>query len=183
MAKTVKLGQLFLLRRDLKNEISSITSDMLPLVAYREDRDSTENEYLSLRADLLDARTKLHLYDRLIEQENAKTGTVRFEEHMFSLNEARHYKVHLLATMAFVECLLRQALLYNKRTEKESYQEQADPTNPTSPVIVKQVERKFVIVPDIKLLKVQIKDLKRNVQVLDSLIQGLDWLITVEIPD
>ena len=178
----VKLGQLFLLRRDLKNEISNITSDILPLVAYREDRENTESEYLSSMADLLDARTKLHLYDRLIEQANSRPNAIEFKDKSFSLNEARHYKVHLLASLTFVECVLRQAVQYNKRTEKESYQEQADPTNPTSPVIVKQVEKKFVVVPDIKLLKAQIKDLKQSVQALDSLIQGLDWIITVEIP-
>ena len=83
MSTTVKLGQLFLLRRDLKQEIGSLTSDATSLVAYREDKEDVTEEYKTVASSLHESRTLLHLYDRLIEQQNSKPNTVDYKGSSF----------------------------------------------------------------------------------------------------
>jgi len=178
----VKLGQLFLLRRDLKQEISNSTGDIMSLVSYREDKESTKDEYFSTMLNILDMRQKLHIYDRLIEQENSKLGTITFKDRFLSLNEARHYKVHLVATLAFNDSVLRHASQYNKRVEGAIEYIETPGQNGAILYIEKRVEKKYIVVPPLATLKEYTKELKQNVQLLDSLIQQLDWEIMVEIP-
>jgi hypothetical protein len=182
MPTTVKLGQLFLLRRDLKQEIGSLTSDATSLVAYREDKEDVTEEYNTVAASLHEARVLLHLYDRLIEQENAKPNTVDYKGSGFSLNEARHYKVHLVGELNYFENLVRVAVQYSKKADRENSYEPIDPNNSASQVVAKVVEKKYKVVPEIKALKDKTKDIKQNVQLLDSLIQQADWLAEVVIP-
>ena len=179
---TVKLGQLFLLRRDLKQEIGSLTADATSLVAYREDKENTTEEYNMVAGYLSEARNLLHLYDKLIERENAKPNTVKYKASGFSLNEARHYKVHLLGELNYTENLVRVAVQYSKKTDRENSYEPIDPNNAASQVVAKVVEKKYKVVPDIKALKDKTKEIKQNVQLLDSLIQQADWAAEVEIP-
>jgi hypothetical protein len=182
MSTTVKLGQLFLLRRDLKQEIGSLTADATSLIAYREDKEDVSGEYLAVASALSEARNLLHLYDRLIEQENAKPNTVAYKGSGFSLNEARHYKVHLLGELNYTENLVRVAVQYSKKADREQIYEPIDVNNSASQVVAKVVEKKYKVVTDIKLLKDKTKEIKQNVQLLDSLIQQADWLAEVEIP-
>ncbi len=179
---TVKLGQLFLLRRDLKNEIGNLSSDLMGYLSYREDKESCESDYLSCFSELEAAREKLHIYDRLIECENSKRVTITFKHELFSLNDARHYKVHLVANASSMEHLVRQAAQCSKRTDAETVYEPSDPSNPASTMVAKRVERKFIVVPDLKWCKAQVKSMKQDIQLLDSLIQQLDWSVEVEIP-
>jgi hypothetical protein len=182
MPTTVKLGQLFLLRRDLKQEIGSLTSDAISLVAYREDKENVTEEYNAVDSSLHEARVLLHVYDRLIEQENAKPNTVAYKGSGFSLNEARHYKVHLVGELNYFENLVRVAVQYSKKADRENSYEPIDPNNAASQVVAKIVEKKYKVVPEIKALKDKTKDIKQNVQLLDSLIQQADWAAEVVIP-
>ena len=179
---TVKLGQLFLLRRDLKNEINNLSSDLMGYLSYREDKESCEDDYSSCFSELEASRAKLHVYDKLIELENSKRVTIAFKNELFSLNDARHYKVHLVANVSSMEHLIRQASQYSKRTDSETVYEPSDPLNPASTQVAKRVEKKFIVVPDLKWCKAQVKTMKQDIQLLDSLIQQLDWSVEVEIP-
>jgi len=178
----VKLGQLFLLRRDLKAEINSLSSEVASLIAYREDKDSTVDEYLEVNASLVYGRKKLSLYDMLIEKENSAPGAFHFDGEDLSLNNARHLKVHLLAELGHAEMLVRQAASNSKRVDRENVYELSDPTNLNSQRVPVTVEKKYVVVPDLKILKDHVKQLKDKIQLLDSQIQQADWDITVIIP-
>jgi hypothetical protein len=177
----VKLGQLFLLRRDVKQEISNLGSEINTLLHYREDQASTASEYSDTLQNLQDARNKLHLYDLLIEGQNSQKDTVTFNENKYSLNDARHYKVHLVAELSHLEMMVRHTSSYSKRVDRENEYVRANPTDPNSQVIPQMVERKYIINPDVKNLKAQVKALKQDVQLLDSLIQQADWELTVSI--
>ena len=182
MSTTVKLGQLFLLRRDLKQEIGSLTSDATLLVAYREDKEDVTEEYKTVASSLHESRVLLHLYDMLIEQQNSEPNTVDYKGSGFSLNEARHYKVHLLGELNYFENLVRVAVQYSKKADREQVYEPIDASNAASQVVAKVVEKKYKVVPEIKALKDKTKEIKQNVQLLDSLIQQADWAAEVEIP-
>ena len=47
--------------------------------------------------------------------------------------------------------------------------------------MAKQVERKFIVIPEMKAIKERIRDLKQDIQLLDSSIQQVDWKVTLEI--
>lgn len=178
----VKLGQLFLLRRDVKQEINNLGSEINSLIFYREDQPSTKEEYEEILKNLQDARNRLHVYDLLIEGQNSMVDTINFNGNKYSLNEARHYKVHLVAEVSHLEMMMRHAAAYSKRVEREQEYVRSNPEDPTSQIIPKTIERKYIVNPDVKDLKTQIKKLKQDVQLLDSLIQQADWELTVSIP-
>ena len=184
----VKLGELFLLRRNIKKEIDDLGSEVTSLVAYREDRGTkgpndeiTErDEFYAQLLALSQARKKLHQYDMKIESANSEKNTVNFKEFGYSLNEARHLKVHLQADLTFNETLLLHAISFSKRTERDTVYEDVVLTTGTQPM-AKQVERKFIVIPEMKAIKERIRDLKQDIQLLDSSIQQVDWKVTLEI--
>ena len=178
----VKLGQLFLLRRDLKQEINNLGSEINSLIFYREDQASTKEEYSDILQSLQDARNKLHLYDFLIEGQNSQKNTLDFNGNAYSLNDARHYKVHLVAELSHLEMMMRNAAAYSKRVEREQEYVRSNPEDPNSQLIPQMIERKYIVNPDVKDLKAQVKKLKQDVQLLDSFIQQADWELTVSIP-
>ncbi len=178
----VTLGQLFLLRRDLKQEINNLSSEITPLIAYREDKESTKEEYYAVMLELTTKRNKLHLYDTLIEEKNAYCPC-SFKGTDYSLNDARHYKVHLTGEIGFYEALVRHAANFNKRVERESIYKTIDLPTGGQQQVIDQVERKYILSVELKELKKKVKELKEDVQLLDSLIQMIDWSTEVEIPE
>jgi len=182
MTIKVKLGQLFLLRRDLKNEINQFNAETTSLVAYREDKDSTETEYTEAMDNYIKSREKLQAYDLAVERANSISGTITFNDKMYSLNEARHMKVHIAAELGFYENLVRHAASYGKRVEREIEYVDVETANGTQKM-PKQVDKKFVVVPVLKDLKLKVKELQKDVQLLDSSIQAADWGTEVEIPE
>ena len=178
----IKLGQLFLLRRDLKTEVGALNSETTSLIAYREDKDSTKEDYFETMENYTKARTKLHEYDLAIEKANAASETIDFKDKKYSLNEARHLKVHVVAELGFYENLVRHAASFGKRVERENVYEQVETANGTVQAM-KQYDRKFVVIPELKELKLKVKELQKDVQLLDSAIQNADWNTEVEIPE
>ena len=103
----ITLGQLFLLRRDLKNELSEKEQNLRALALHREDQPAPEESYTKAYEELSNLRKTLFRYDSLIEQCNSLEGQVEFQEQKMSLHMARHLKVHLNGEAASIEQQIR----------------------------------------------------------------------------
>lgn len=173
----ISLGQIFIMRRDLKNEIVEIDSMITNLAYYREDRIPPEEDYNIVFDTLTHKRDQLLNLDMVIEKANSMPDTITFKDNKMTLNMARHTKVHFNAVLIF---LMNQARLIEPQTRREDKETETDYTlNPPTNKIVKY---KYTVKADIKGIKEQIKEVQNSVRQLDALIQAEDWSLMVEDP-
>lgn len=170
MPTTVSLGQLFLLRRDLKKEIEELDCVLPYLAFYREDKPKPEEDFEEKFQELSTMRSLLLSYDNKIEKANSAQGTVAFKDTQMSLNDARHLKTHLTGIYGSLSNLIARIDGQSKREERET---EYDMT--TTPPLQKLVMKKYLIIPDLKKLKSECKSIKTDIQLLDSAIQKCDW--------
>ena len=177
----LELGRLFLLRRDLKTEISTLYTELMALMVHRDDEESTREEYERVNKELSAARAKLLSYDTAIEAANSVSGTISFKDKFWSLNAARHLKVHIQAELSGLQNIVTR-LSRQPKSVKENVWEQMDTPNGVQ-MGQKTVEHKFIVIPDLKAEKAKMKELTADIQLLDSLIQQADWSTTVAVED
>ena len=174
----ITLGQLFLLRRDLKNELSEKEQNLRALALHREDQPAPEESYTKAYEELSNLRKTLFRYDSLIEQCNSLEGQVEFQEQKMSLHMARHLKVHLNGEAASIEQQIRWIEPSVKRQEQDMIFDEK-----LTPPAMRPQKFGYKILADLKSMKEEAQTLRKNVRLLDALIQKADWSILVEAPE
>ena len=132
-----------------------------------------------VKAELETARLKLHGYDLAIESANSTEDTITFKDQKWSLNEARHLKVHIQAELSGVQNLVTRLSRQPKSVKENTWEIMEGPNGPVQ--VQKQVEHKYVVIPDPVAEKARMKGLQLDIQILDSLIQQADWSTTVVV--
>ena len=177
MTETISLGQLFLLRKELKNEVAELSSSIISSAYYREDQEQPEEAYDTLLSELEAKRKALFYLDSKIATANSLPNTVTFKDISMSLNDARRTKLQLGESLSFYENQIRHIDIFSKRQENDMIYD----VNMVPPQM-RQVKYKFKVVANLKELKATAVALKKDIGLLDSLIQKADWSITVEAP-
>lgn len=173
----MSLGQIFITRRDLKQEIMELDHMIASLAFYREDKEKPSEDYNEIFNKLTKKRSQLLDIDMIIEKCNSMPETLEFKNQKMSLNMARHTKTHLTAGLGFLVNQVRMIEPQLRREEKEVETDWS--TNPPT-----NVNRKFkyTVVADVPGMKEQIKEMQKSISELDSLIQQTDWSLLVEDP-
>lgn len=174
----ISLGQLFLLRRDLKTEINEKEMTLRMLAFHREDQPAPDESYQEQFKALQEMRDRLFGYDMLIESCNSLPDSVEFDGRKLSLHMARHLKVHLNGTCGSVENQIRQIEPMVKRQEQDMIYDQT-----VVPPAMRPQKFSYKILADLKSMKEEAQKLRKNVRLLDSLIQKADWSIMVVAPE
>jgi hypothetical protein len=90
---------------------------------------------------------------------------------------ARHLKTHLGGAHGSIENQVHHLEMYSKRQEQETVYDTS-----LTPPAMRPKKFGYKIVADLKGLKEKAMTLKKQIRLLDSLIQKADWTITVEAP-
>lgn len=174
----VSLGQLFLLRRELKTEIGQLEHSLAPLMAYREDKSAPDEDFNTVFASLSKKKERMYWYDLAVNEANNVPDTVLFNSISLSLSQARIKKMHISNELSSMDNHVRLATSYKNREETESVWDKE-----LVPQGLRQCKFKYVLVADLVGLKNMQTILNKQVGDLDSLIQKADWTLEVEIPD
>lgn len=174
----VSLGQVFLLRRDLKNEIAEKTQSIRMLAFRRTDQPLPDESYTEQYALIKTMRDQLFAYDALIESCNSLPGSVEFNGNKYSLHAARHLKVHLNGAFLAINQQIRGIEPYVNRKDTETIFD-----NTLATPAMRPEKFGYEILADLKSMKEDEAKLRKDVKLLDSLIQKADWTIMVEVSD
>jgi hypothetical protein len=177
MSEQISLGQLFLLRRNVKNEIGELEHQLTPLGFHREDQEAPVESYNEVFSTLEQKRDYLLKIDTLINEANSLSRTVEFNGERYSLNMARHIKTHLAGAQGSIENQIRHLEIYVKRQEQEMFFDTS-----LTPPAMRPKKFGYKILADLPRLKADSLKLKKDVRLLDSLIQKADWTIMVDAP-
>ena len=172
------LGQLFLLRRDIKTEISQLESELNGLACWREDAESLEQKFTEIYNELMDKRKVLDKYDTAILTLNNKEKVITFENEEMSLTHARTLKVKMEGRLGFLNSLVTRTLSQERRKDQELVWDRT-----VTPPVQEYKKIGYVIHPAIPTLKQVVKAYKQQIGLLDSLIQSADWQLTIELPE
>ena len=106
----VTLGQLFLMRRELKASINELESSLGELYVYREDQQEppVTERFDVVFKQILDKTAKLTTYDLWVNQANNIPDTIDFEGEVFSLAEARLVKLGLMSHLQRLQHHIRK---------------------------------------------------------------------------
>ena len=170
-------GQIFIVRRDLKQEIAEMDRKIAEYAYHREDKEKPAEDYNNVFNALTKKRSQLLDIDMIIEKCNSMPETLEFKGAKMSLNMARHTKTHLMAGLGF---LVNQVRMIEPQLRREDKEVETDwSTNPPT-----NLNRKFkyVVIADVPGMKEQIKEMQKSISELDSLIQQTDWRLLVEDP-
>lgn len=174
----VSLGQLFLLRRELKNEIGTLEASLGPLMAYREDKAAPEEDFSTVFASLTQKKELLYRYDLAVNEANNVPNTVIFNNISLSLSQARIKKMFVSNELNTMSHHVRTATMYKGREETENVWDEL-----LVPQGLRQKKFKFVLMANLSSLKSMFETLTKQASTLDSLIQKADWTLEVDIPD
>ena len=173
----ISLGQIFLVRRELKHEIMELDSKVASLAFHREDKEKPTEDYNEVFNTLTRKRSQLVDLDMIIEKCNSMPDTITFKDQKMTLNMARHLKTHLSASLCFLSNQVRciEPILRREDKENETDWSMNPPMNLTK-------KYKYVVIADVPGLKEQMKEVQKSISELDGLIQQTDWSLMVEDP-
>lgn len=174
----VSLGQLFLLRRELKQEMGQLESGLGSLYAYREDKAIPDEDFNVLFSSLMRKKNLLYSYDVAVNSANSQPNTVVFNNVSLSLSEARIKKMHMVNDLNCLTNHARMASHYQNKVESEPIWD----TSVTPPVMRPQ-KYSYIMVASVTSLKQDAAKLTKQISQLDALIQKADWTLEIEIPE